>query len=785
MLLVRYLGRSNENLEPILNLNHEPRVRCGNKYTIAKIQTDSFFKQMQKEVEKGIIMDIVLANYDCAGPDFANLIILSEPTRTTRLGASKAGAAAATSSSAALCSPFSSSSAAESISVYRIDQGACMHFKPNGEYQLNKFDRSSVSVEHAFLTLRYNLKVSVTKYLKSKEDQQMPSAGDVDSSSSAAASSSHITPSSSTSTIPIPEAVELVLKESNQEYKLQKKRVQQNRDDIARRYASTARGQDDNYSSSILMDTARFSAEDGNHTNLEAPSELFEPRYIPNEVTVGTNTKVTRLRAPIGAEHAAALLLHRITVQELLDALPKMQELFERGIDNFWKTGHIDHKTTTATGFIVPGWLDIFKVAKERLKILHALLKRIREKEISISPPSEMPSMTLNSIQMESDSLNSTPNTTPAGAHVKSARKSKRRRIGSIEAEDKADKNHHTVNSSSPAAGAPSSSSSSSSSSSLVKYFESARCIAPFIILKMNKGDARQNPRLVELRQRESPQKTGTVFINVTSDFAIGKHHKSKKQKLNKLPVHGNHAVIPLNASIAASSSANSDIESKLHDGGAGGDDDDDDGAVDDGSDAWKRSSPEVSFDAYKFSPFYPHGQLPIPGRQEEPIMSESVEGIWQGLKVILKPGKIPPEEIRNYKQFNNKSMKAFKSTGKVLYHEFQARKQQFKPESGIDTSSASPSASTSISPNHPSQSDSIVIEKLDYVAARRRIYLPAYHYVLEKRLENEITMIEQLANDYTRIVLLDYNDRDVDDDQGTIITCYGVSTLYCGEKEY
>ena len=33
-----------------------------------------------------------------------------------------------------------------------------------------------------------------------------------------------------------------------------------------------------------------------------------------------------------------------------------------------------------------------------------------------------------------------------------------------------------------------------------------------------------------------------------------------------------------------------------------------------------------------RFSPFYPHGDLPVPGRKEH---GQSVEGIWQGLKVF------------------------------------------------------------------------------------------------------------------------------------------------------
>lgn len=40
-----------------------------------------------------------------------------------------------------------------------------------------------------------------------------------------------------------------------------------------------------------------------------------------------------------------------------------------------------------------------------------------------------------------------------------------------------------------------------------------------------------------------------------------------------------------------------------------------------------------------QFSPFFVHGEIPIPGKQNQ--ISDTVEGIWQGLKVIRK--KIAP----------------------------------------------------------------------------------------------------------------------------------------------
>lgn len=41
-----------------------------------------------------------------------------------------------------------------------------------------------------------------------------------------------------------------------------------------------------------------------------------------------------------------------------------------------------------------------------------------------------------------------------------------------------------------------------------------------------------------------------------------------------------------------------------------------------------------------RFSPFYPHGGIPIPNTPEQ--IAQSVEGLWQGLKVFEKEGIDP-----------------------------------------------------------------------------------------------------------------------------------------------
>ena len=92
-----------------------------------------------------------------------------------------------------------------------------------------------------------------------------------------------------------------------------------------------------------------------------------------------------------------------------------------------------------------------------------------------------------------------------------------------------------------------------------------------------------------------------------------------------------------------------------------------------------------------QFSPFYPHGGIPIPGMSGE--KADSVEGIWQGLKVIR--GSIAP--------------RFFEGTG---------RKRVGKPR------------------GHQFGNDSRL---LNIVEARRKIYLPAYEWVLENRIEQEL----------------------------------------------
>lgn len=125
-----------------------------------------------------------------------------------------------------------------------------------------------------------------------------------------------------------------------------------------------------------------------------------------------------------------------------------------------------------------------------------------------------------------------------------------------------------------------------------------------------------------------------------------------------------------------------------------------------------------------KFSPFYPHGNIPIPGMPGK--YAQSVEGIWQGLKVFEKEGV-------DVKKFDIASMKNIKRTtgekrGKVLGHLFAN-------------------------------------DIIPYVTARKQIYLPAYSWVLDQCLSNEISLLRGLLQEGKQIMLLDYEtNEDIDD---------------------
>ncbi|HEX6240695.1 MAG TPA: hypothetical protein VFZ61_07375 [Polyangiales bacterium] len=118
-----------------------------------------------------------------------------------------------------------------------------------------------------------------------------------------------------------------------------------------------------------------------------------------------------------------------------------------------------------------------------------------------------------------------------------------------------------------------------------------------------------------------------------------------------------------------------------------------------------------------KFSPFYPIGGIPVPF--SEGYSSMSVEGIWQGLKVFEREGI-------DTSRFQVSSMRGLKRTvrahGRVLGH-----------QRGVHGTTL-----------------------LEYVEARRLIYLPAYQWVLQQQLATELELLRKEAAQRA-VVLLDY----------------------------
>jgi hypothetical protein len=118
-----------------------------------------------------------------------------------------------------------------------------------------------------------------------------------------------------------------------------------------------------------------------------------------------------------------------------------------------------------------------------------------------------------------------------------------------------------------------------------------------------------------------------------------------------------------------------------------------------------------------RFSPFYPHGGIPVP--LWEGKVAASVEGIWQGLKVFESTGVA----LSKFEITTMKNLKRTERTfGKILGH----------------------------------QAGSNADKLLSYGEARQQIYLPAYRWVLENRLQAECEQLRKLS-EAAPVVLLDY----------------------------
>ena len=119
-----------------------------------------------------------------------------------------------------------------------------------------------------------------------------------------------------------------------------------------------------------------------------------------------------------------------------------------------------------------------------------------------------------------------------------------------------------------------------------------------------------------------------------------------------------------------------------------------------------------------RFSPFYPHWDIPIPLTPGK--TASSVEGIWQALKVFehedIDPSKLRVNDMKGIKR------SASKERGKVLGH-----------RAGLEGKGL-----------------------LSYIPARWRIYLPAYRWVLDNKLQWETQRLRELGKD-RMVILLDY----------------------------
>ncbi|MBO2449511.1 hypothetical protein J4573_20590 [Actinomadura barringtoniae] len=115
-----------------------------------------------------------------------------------------------------------------------------------------------------------------------------------------------------------------------------------------------------------------------------------------------------------------------------------------------------------------------------------------------------------------------------------------------------------------------------------------------------------------------------------------------------------------------------------------------------------------------RLSPFYPHGGIPVPGHPD--LTSESVEGVWQALKVFT-------DEEEDFSKLDVTTMKGIKRTvrrlGPPLGHRLGER-------------------------------------LLGYEEARRVVYLPTYRWVLDHKVTELVAELRELSQ-RRAVVLLDY----------------------------
>ena len=119
-----------------------------------------------------------------------------------------------------------------------------------------------------------------------------------------------------------------------------------------------------------------------------------------------------------------------------------------------------------------------------------------------------------------------------------------------------------------------------------------------------------------------------------------------------------------------------------------------------------------------KFSPFYPHGGIPVPFTPNMTAMS--VESIWQGLKDYDSVGI-------DTSVFRNATMKDIKRT-KRKYGNVKGHRK------GVNGT-----------------------EHLGYIEARKEIYVPTYKWMLDHKVRSLVEKLREESANNT-VILLDYD---------------------------
>lgn len=140
-----------------------------------------------------------------------------------------------------------------------------------------------------------------------------------------------------------------------------------------------------------------------------------------------------------------------------------------------------------------------------------------------------------------------------------------------------------------------------------------------------------------------------------------------------------------------------------------------------------------------RFSPFFPHGGIPVPFTPER--TGASVEGIWQGLKVF-ETADVDPSRLRVTSMTGLK--RSTRKYGKVLGHRAGLQGERL----------------------------------LSYAEARMHIYLPTYRWVLENHLYRELERLRELE-DIGDVVLLDYETNCDPDDLSRPLSHAGLVKLF------